>query len=48
MPRNRTGLYMAGAAIVFAVVAQIGIFVIASGPDLGSAPVAEAANVPAK
>lgn len=47
MSRDRTGLYMAGAAIVFAFIAQIGVFVIAAGPKLSSsAPVAEAMNVP--
>jgi hypothetical protein len=46
MSRDRTGLYMAGAAIVFAFIAQIGVFVIAAGPKLGQAPVAEAMNVP--
>ena len=48
MPRDRVGLYMAGAALAFAVVAQIAVFAIAAGPNLTSAPVAEAMNVPAK
>lgn len=47
MSRDRTGLYMAGVAILFAFVAQIAVFVIAAGPDTGQAPVAEAMNVPA-
>jgi hypothetical protein len=48
MSRDRIGLYMAGAAIIFAFVAQIGVFVIAGGPALGTAPVTEAMNTPAK
>lgn len=47
MARERTGLYMAGAAIVFAFIAQVAVFVVAAGPNLSaSAPVAEAMNVP--
>jgi hypothetical protein len=37
---------MAGAAIVFAFIAQAAVFVIAAGPTQGPAPVAEALNVP--
>jgi hypothetical protein len=37
---------MAGAAIVFAFIAQIAVFVIAAGPNQGPAPVAEAMNAP--
>jgi hypothetical protein len=46
MSRDRTGLYMAGAAIVFAFIAQIAVFVVAAGPNSGQAPVAEARNAP--
>jgi hypothetical protein len=46
MSKERTKLYMAGAAIVFAVVAQVGVFAIALSSKTGPAPVAEALNVP--
>ena len=46
MSRDRTGLYMAGAAIVFLFITQIAVFMIAAGPNQGQAPVAEAMNVP--
>jgi hypothetical protein len=38
---------MAGAAIVFAFIAQIGVFVIAAGPNLGQGTVTVAMNEPA-
>jgi hypothetical protein len=39
---------MAGAALVFAVIAQIGIFAIAHSSKVAETPVAEALNTPAK
>jgi hypothetical protein len=48
MSRDRTGLFMAGAALIFAFIAQAGVFVMAGGPSVKSAPVAEAMNTPAK
>ncbi len=46
MAKGRTGLYMAGAAIVFAFIAQIAVFAVAAGPNSAQAPVAEAMNAP--
>jgi hypothetical protein len=37
---------MAGAAIVFAFIAQIGVFAVAHSSKTAPAPVAEALNVP--
>lgn len=43
--RDHIAVLMAGTAIVFAAILQVGVFWMAAGP--GSAPVVEAMNTPA-